>query len=90
MVLLDNIIELFNLSQMNLGEQSAHHEEQCQLQIDCINSCFISATWSLASLNVPLQKNANFIRFVYFLRQNPSLDVIKQYIENQRKLPSEK
>ena len=29
MVLLDNIIEVFNLSHINLGEQSAHHEAQC-------------------------------------------------------------
>jgi hypothetical protein len=44
MVLFYNIIEVFDLPNINLQKQPAHHKKQCKLQVNGINTGFIGTT----------------------------------------------
>lgn len=45
MLLLHDVVEVFDLSDDNLKEQPAHQKKECQLQVNSINAGFIGTTF---------------------------------------------
>lgn len=52
MILFHDVVEVFDLSDINLKEHPSHHEQQNQMQFDSINASLVGTGYHLINIRM--------------------------------------